>query len=168
MGERAKKLRQRRKERRQRAGKGNRLHTLPKTQDGTHERAERPTEQRAQVGHWVKADGRFQDLAADMIGWLLISRQITPEQEQAARTWQAVRTAYVAELQLRGYRSCLNNEQPGHDDSDGDPEVLAQYRRLELEVGRAGTQELVWTADEQKKPRVLGVLKAALDVIGGT
>jgi hypothetical protein len=169
MSDRAKKLRQKRRERRQRAGKGNKQHTLPKTQNGTHESAERPTEQRAAIGHWVQGDGKHQDLAADMIGLLLVSRQITPEQEQAARHWEQLRAAYIAEMpDLRVIKSCLNNDVRGHDDSDGDPEALAAYREMMDKLTPAQESEVLHVVDRRTKPRDLGTLRAALDVIGGT
>ena len=135
--------------------------------------AVRPTPERLQRGIWTEPKGMGKheipvaDITSDVIAALLHRQQITSSQEQSARTFQAARAAYLAELpEVGGYKSCLAGEVPGYDDGDGDPQVIERYRDIESAVGRKGRLELIWVCEDQQKPRSIDVLRWALDVIG--
>lgn len=135
--------------------------------------AERPTPERMARGVWTKPTGMGKneipvtDLVADVIGYLLHRRIITTSQEQAARTFQAARLAYVNELpEVSGYKSCIAGDVPGFDDGDGDPVIIERYRDIERAVGRKGRLELLHVCEENQRPRNIDLLRWALNVIG--
>lgn len=135
----------------------------------------KPTDQRRAMGIWVEPKGIAKhsnpmvDLAPDMIGALYQSKKINTAQEQAARLFQELRAAYLSELGTKGFGSCLADNQTGYDGGDGDPAVIAAYRSLERRIGRVKTACLIAECDRgaDQKPRDLGVLKRALDVVAG-
>ena len=92
----------------------------------------KPTPERRTRGVWVEGKDAQPDvdLACDMAGALYQARKISQQQLEAARSFQEVRAAYVAELGVAGYRSCLAGGVGGHDDSDGNPEVFRAYRQI--------------------------------------
>lgn len=135
--------------------------------------AVRPTPERLARGVFTKPKGMGKheipvtDLTADMVALLLHHQRITTGQEQAARTFQAARLAYLAELpEISGYKSCIAGDVPGFDDGDGDPVVIERYRDIERAVGLNGRRELLWVCDLGNKPRSIELLRWALDVIG--
>jgi len=106
------------------------------------------------------------DVASDMIGLLLFERKITDSQEQAARVFQAARWDYLHELpEIGEFKSCLNAEQGGFDDSDGNEAVIRRYREIERAVGKAGVSQLIWVCQGDGKPFNLAALRVALDAI---
>jgi len=134
--------------------------------------AERPTPERQKHGVWTKPTGMGKneipvtDLTADMVGLLFHQRIITSSQEQSARTFQAARVAYLAEMpEISGYKSCIAGDVPGYDDGDGDPRVIEHYRDIERAVGIAGRRELLHVCEEGQKPRSVELLRWALDAI---
>jgi hypothetical protein len=135
--------------------------------------ASRPTSQRMSRGTWAKPQGMGKherpvvDLASDEIGRLYQAGRITGTQEQAARQYQELRAAYLAELpDVRGFKSCLAGSVPGFDDSDGDPQVIAAWRKCEGRLSQAQRREMLIVCDMDERPRSLGVLLDALDAIG--
>ena len=135
--------------------------------------AERPTPERMARGVWTKPTGMGKneipvtDLTSDMVAILHYRRIITTGQEHAARTFQAARLAYIAELpEVSGYKSCISGDVPGFDDGDGDPVIIERYRDIERAVGLAGRRELLHVCEENHKPRNIDLLRWALDVIG--
>ena len=137
-------------------------------------RTVRPTAERMAHGHWAMPAGQgkeFQpavDLAADMVGWLHVTRQITSSHEQSARAWQELRARYLAELpEVQSYKSCLAGSVPGYDDGDGNPEVIRAYRAMERSMTQDQRRAMIWTCDMDHKPYNLKLLKSALDVIAG-
>lgn len=135
----------------------------------------KPTSERRARGVWVEPKGIAKhsnpmvDLAPDMIGALYQSKQINTSQEQAARLFQELRAAYLSELGTKGFGSCLADNQTGYDGGDGDPSVIAAYRSLERRIGRVKTACLIMECDRgaDQRPRDLGVLTRALDVVAG-
>lgn len=135
----------------------------------------RPTPERMAHGKWVSPQGSGKhmqpmvDMASDMLGRLYISGQITTSQEQAARTFQQVRAAYIQELGTKGYGSCLADNQSGYDGGDGDPSVIAEYTALEWKVGRINIACLKIECDKSadQSPGDLGALRRALDAVAG-
>ena len=134
----------------------------------------RPTPERKSRGSWAVPQGGLKsqqpmvDVASDMIGQLLVAKQITSEQEQAARQWQELRARYVAEMpEIQGYKSCLAGSVPGYDDGDGNPAVIAEYRGIERALGWRLRREVLWVADLDNAPTRIETLRAALDVIAG-
>ena len=107
------------------------------------------------------------DIASDTIGLIHYRGQITSRQEQAARSFQAIRAAYLAELpEISGYKSCIAGDVPGHDDGDGDPVVIARYRKIERELGKQGRVEMLLVCADNEQPRSIELLRWALDVVG--
>lgn len=135
----------------------------------------RPTWERLQHGCWAEPSGMGKDmqpivdLASDMIGELYQGRQITTAQEQAARTFQEVRAAWVAELDLAGFKSCLAGGVGGYDGGDGNPEAKAAYQAIERRIGMVKTAilEIECAKLAGAKPNDLIALRRALDVMGG-
>lgn len=150
-----------------------RINAKPKVEElARGPQAERPTEERKRHGVWTEPKGMGKneipvtDITADMIGWLLYRRIITSSQEQAARTFQAARLAYLAELpEISGYKSCIAGDVPGYDDGEGDPRVIERYRDIERQIGLAGRREMLWVCEDNQKPRSVDVLRLALDAI---
>lgn len=135
---------------------------------------QRPGEYRRRHGVWADPTGSAKstqpsvDLAADMVGQLHVARRITDAEEQAARTFQAARVAYLAELpEISGYRSCIAPTVPGYDDGDGSPEVIAAYRGLEAKMTTRERSEVLRVCEENQRPARLDVLRAGLQKIGG-
>ena len=135
----------------------------------------RPTWERLQHGCWAEPSGMGKDmqpivdLASDMIGELYQGRQITTAQEQAARTFQEVRAAWLAELDLAGFKSCLAGGVGGYDGGDGNPEAKAAYQAIERRIGMVKTAilEIECAKLAGAKPNCLIALRRALDVMGG-
>jgi len=131
---------------------------------------ERPTDERMTRGSWHVAskEAPAVDVAADMIGHLRATQKITQAQEQAARTWQELRVAYLAELpEISGYRSCIDPSVPGYDDGDGDAAVIRRYREIERALGQQGRRIVLWVCEHGERPYDLRLLRWALDVVEG-
>ena len=141
-------------------------------ENGPTVKAERPNALRKSRGMWAipKGMGKHEqpavDMASDMIGVLYVGRQISSQQEQAARLYQELRAAYLAELpDVRGYKSCLAGSVPGYDDGDGNPEVIAAFRSLEKRLTMPQRREMLIVCDMDERPRNIETLRAALDAI---
>lgn len=149
------------------------VHAQPKTEElSAGKPAQRPTAERMARGVWTEPTGMGKneipvtDVASDMIGLLLFERKITDTQEQAARTFQSARWDYLHELpEIGEYKSCLNAEQGGYDDSDGNEAAIQRYREIERAVGKAGVSQLIWVCQGDGKPYSLEGLRVALDAI---
>lgn len=131
---------------------------------------DRPTAERLARGTWhiASKEAPAVDVTSDMVGRLLASRQITQSQEQAARTWQELRRAYLAELpEISGYRSCIDPSVPGFDDGDGDPVIIERFRKIELALGHEGRRIMLWVCDQDERPYDVRLLRWALDVVAG-
>ncbi|MGR3524851.1 MAG: hypothetical protein ACU0CT_02490 [Paracoccaceae bacterium] len=134
----------------------------------------RPTSERKSRGTWAEPSGMGKherpvvDLASDEIGRLFQAGRITGSQEQAARQYQELRAAYISELpDVRGFKSCLAGSVPGYDDSMGNPEVIAAWRKLDGRLSHPQRREMLLVCDMGERPRSIDVLRAALDAIGG-
>ena len=131
----------------------------------------RPTAERRARGIWHmpkgqgKSDRPMFDRAEDMIGRLYAEGQLTDAQEMAARQWQELRAAYQAELGVKGYRSCLDISSGGYDGSDGNPRVVAEYRRLTKALGASASSILAQECSKgpERKPQHIAFLRIALD-----
>lgn len=135
---------------------------------------QRPNEHRRARGVWADPTGSAKstqptvDLASDVVGALHCARRITDAQEQAARTFQTARRAYIAELpEVSGYKSCLAGGVPGFDDGDGNPEVIAAYRSIEAKLSFRERGELLRVCEDNEPPASLDVLRAGLDRLAG-
>jgi len=141
-------------------------------ESGLSVKAERPNALRKSRGMWAipKGMGKHEqpavDMASDMIGVLYVGRQISSQQEQAARLYQELRAAYLAELpDVRGYKSCLAGSVPGYDDTDGNAEVIAAFRSLEKRLTQPMRREMLIVCGMDERPRNIETLRAALDAI---
>jgi len=98
----------------------------------------KPTPERKARGVWV--DGKDAqpdvDLAEDLAGTLFHARQISDRQLEAARQFQEIRAAYIAEFAVPGYKSCLAGGVGGHDEGDGNPEAFRAYRKITKPLNR--------------------------------
>lgn len=133
----------------------------------------RPTSERKSRGTWAEPSGMGKherpvvDLASDEIGRLFQAGRITGSQEQAARQYQELRAAYISELpDVRGFKSCLAGSVPGYDDGDGNPEVIAAWRKLDGRLSHPQRREMLLVCDMDERPRSIETLRAALDAIG--
>lgn len=135
----------------------------------------RPTAERLRQGTWAEPSGMGKDmqpivdLASDMIGQLFQTRQINAAQEQAARTFQEARAAWLAEFELAGFKSCLAGGQAGYDASEGNPEAKANYQAIEKRIGMVKTAILEIECEKLAgaKPNSLIALRRALDAMAG-
>lgn len=130
----------------------------------------KPTDERRAHGVWVegKAEQPDVDLASDMAGTLFHRREINEAQLEAARSFQEVRAAFVAELGVSGYRSCLAGGVGGHDDGDGNPEVFRAYRHITRQLTPPQVRVLEVGLDmppEQAGRLTVWKLRDALDAI---
>tara|TARA_R110000782_G_scaffold11741_4_gene35435 strand:+ start:5115 stop:5627 length:513 start_codon:yes stop_codon:yes gene_type:complete len=150
----------------------------PQEWPATHDQAEiatqptsRPTDERLARGHWTapdkKAGGAYVDLACDMIGRLMVSKQITDEQAQAARGFMDIYAAYLVEIGITESKSCLAVSSGGFDPSDGNEAVYKHYYAIRDRIGSAKTSllqtECGKAADD--KPVNLAALRNALDCL---
>lgn len=131
----------------------------------------KPTTERQRRGVWVtgKEDQPDVDLAADMAGSLFHRREITEAHLEAARAFQEVRAAYVAELGVAGYKSCLAGGVGGHDEGDGNPEVFKAYRHITRRLSRPQVRVLevgLDMAPDQAGSLTVWKLRDALEAIG--
>lgn len=134
--------------------------------------AERPTPERMRRGVWNIPKGQgakeraVTDLAEDMIGQLLTAEIITKPQEEAARRWQELRLAYLAEFpETGGFKSCISPDVPGYDDGDGDPEVIESYRDVERALGREAMREVIRVCEDNQRPSKVWLLRWALEAL---
>ena len=134
----------------------------------------RPTPERWQRGIWREASGAGKearplvDAASDLIGRLYAENKLTSSQHEAARRFQEVREAFMAELGTVGYRSCLADGSGGHDSGDGDPDVARAYRALSARLGphlRVLVDNVHKLGDENVTD--INALRAALGVLAG-
>lgn len=135
------------------------------------EKAIRPTAERFARGQWHRASrsGPVVDLCHDMIAALHTDGDISYAQEQNARLFQEVRAAWLGELALSGYRSCLDIGATGYDATDGNPAAIKSHDAMKR---RLGVVRYLYIATEVEKgshqvPASLETLRRALDAIGG-
>ena len=165
-----------RKRNRRKAGAPAKTQSLVTARNGaTDAHTARPTPQQMAHGAYQmptgpgKQDRPIYNAASDMIGALHHAGKITDGQEQAARHWQQLRRAYVAELpDVQGFKSCIAGNVPGYDDGDGDPAIIAEYRSMEARLSRSQRIEVLHVCEDGNRPRQVDLLRAALDVVSGS
>jgi hypothetical protein len=131
----------------------------------------KPTKERLARGNWTSPDnkggGAYVDLACDMIGRLLVSKQITGQQAQTARAFSEVYGAYLEEIGISESKSCLAVSSGGFDPSDGDEAVFKRYYAIRDKIGRVRTSmlqtECAKMADET--PHSILALRESLDAL---
>lgn len=129
----------------------------------------RPTAERMAKGRFRMPSGRGMqsmpavDEAHDAIAKLSRAGLITACQEAAARDWQEFKAAIRAELGISQGRSCLDMSPAGHDDSEGDSDLLRRWFEVEAELGSFKTGALDYTCVMGHPPANLPLLRAALD-----
>ena len=133
----------------------------------------RPTSEARSHGSYVQAeDSRtapWVNRHVDMIGRLGAVNALTPAQVEAARLWQEIHAAYLAELGVAQGRSCLDISAGGHDGSDGNPAAMTAYRSLVRRIGTVHSARLCNEVDKgpHEKPGDLPALRRALDAVNG-
>lgn len=162
-------------------GKGDRKHkkkpasksVRPPAQRGAHRQlitTDQPTAERIAKSTWHRAGSAspMVDKAPDMVSRLRNERVLSEAQFEAAQAFMEIRAAYVAELCVNGFKSCLAGGIKGHDDSDGNAAAVREYEALKERVGRIPTAILIAECEKgpDKHPRDLGALKNALDRAG--
>lgn len=132
----------------------------------------RPTQERLSHGSWIVPKGAMKrsqpmvDMASDVIGVMYLHKMLTHSQEQAARRFQELRSAYISELpDVSGFKSCLAGSVPGYDDGDGDPAVIARYRSVEGKLSLDQRRALLTACDMGRRPQRNETLRAALDIV---
>jgi hypothetical protein len=136
--------------------------TAPTPRQQAHHAYAKPEGQAKNSKPWINE-------TPDLIGVLYKRGRITTAEEQAARHFQKVRAAYLQEIGIAGYRSCLDITKAGHDDSDGDFAVIAADAELRDVLG---ARVYSFVARETDKPATqraedLRRLKIALQKIAG-
>lgn len=127
-----------------------------------------PTPERRAMGVWHTTKDGTQDMAHDMIGRLATEGKLNSQQVESARVFQETRAAYVAELGVSGFKSCLAGGSGGYDAGDGNPEAIRAYRKIENAVGPKHIWMLRQECDKlaNDRPWSLTGLQAALDAMG--
>lgn len=145
----------------------------PAVQTITRPEAIRPTAERLRKGEFRMPTGPERkslpavDEAHDVIAKLHRAGLISSIQEDAARSWQALKAAIRAELGISQGRSCLDMSPVGHDNDEGDPDLMRRWREIEAELGSWKTGALDFTCVLGHPPRNLPLLRAALDAYAG-
>lgn len=123
-----------------------------------------PTREQQSRPGWLKPEKGKPWVRLDLIGLLHQRGQITDAEEQAARIYQQLRMEYLAELQTRGFGSCLADNMAGHKSDEGRAGIIREYRYIEQKVGYSAISHLAGevfkTSDE--KPHLIGLTKEAL------
>jgi hypothetical protein len=127
-----------------------------------------PTPERRAMGVWHTTKDGTQDMAHDMIGRLATEGKLTSQQVESARVFQETRAAYVAELGINGFKSCLAGGSGGYDAGDGNPESIRAYSKIENAVGPKHIWMLRQECDKlaSDKPWSIAGLRDALDAMG--
>ena len=134
--------------------------------------ASRPTAQRRLHGTWADPQGSMKsqqpcvDMASDAVGHLFIAKLISSSQEQAARLFQKLRLAYMAEFpEISGFKSCLDGAISSHDEGDGNKAVMDAYRDIEKKLTRPQRSEVLRVCDAGEMPSALELLRSGLNAI---
>lgn len=141
----------------------------PSTPKPERPKAVRPTPQRIAKGLFRMPTGpdRRQlpahDVTHDAVARMHHAGLLSDAQEAAARDWQLLKARVREELSISQGRSCLDMTPCGHDDSDGDPELMQHWRRVEAELGSWKVGSLDWTCVLNHPPGNLRLFRAALD-----
>ncbi len=104
----------------------------------------------------------------DMLGELFIAGQIEKHHYDAGRNFQQLVAAFMADLGIGGYRSCLDISGGGYDASDGNVSVAQEYERTKR---RLGAVRFLYLRTELAKPvgakcNSVEMLRKALDSLG--
>lgn len=155
MGDRAKKLRQRKLERKQaKATTRKPARAAERPAEGDQWSSEAPTPQQIAKGTYeaLTGDGKkrvkYVNKATDMIGVLHMRSKITDDEESAARTFQDVRNAYLATLDVSAGRSCIDMTPVGQGVID-DEHIAREYNALR---DRLGGRDFSFVAGQVEKP----------------
>lgn len=132
------------------------------------------TEQRAKAAYAKPGEGKgnnaghWRNLHPDMIGRLHHEGKLSQSQYEAARLWQEIRAAWVAELGTPGYGSCLADNQSGYDAGDGNIAAVRAYTAMRDKIGRVASSVLSIECDKgaDRRPSDLVFLRVALNRIG--
>ena len=132
----------------------------------THEN-NRPTPQREAMGKFEYKDKTAFDTHHDMIARLHSEGKLSKAQEDAARAYQEVRAAYIAELGVSAVKDSLDASQGGFDAGDGNPAAMKAHDRMKERIGR-----IMWVVLELEvgkgptgNPRNLGAFQNALSCV---
>jgi hypothetical protein len=135
----------------------------------------RPTPERYARGSWIEPTGKdaaahlLIDRHVDMIGKLYATGQLSYAQEASARQFQEIVAAWLAELALAGYRSCLVDGGGGYDAGEGNPAVKAAHHAMQRRLGAVRYAFLRMETEKPSDgvPRDLAALRRALDAFAG-
>lgn len=145
----------------------------PPVQMAPRVEAIRPTAERLRKGSFRMPTGPERkslpavDEAHDTVAKLHRAGLISDDQEQAARDWADLKAAIRAELGVSQGRSCLDMTPAGHDNDEGDPDLMGRWLRIEAELGSWKTGALDWTIVLGHPPGNLSLFRVALDLFSG-
>jgi hypothetical protein len=133
------------------------------------EETQRPTAERMSRGVWTIAAPRAPavDLAADYIGKLYAAKLIEYHHHESARAFQQIVAAFMADLPVAGFRSCLAEGFGGYDAGDGNPEAAKAYASMKRKLGAV---RFAYLRTETEKPadapiRDVDTLRNALEAV---
>ena len=136
-----------------------------------------PNRERKGRGSWADPQGSMKSaqpvvaLDSDAIGRMLVNRLISSTEEQAARQFQSARTAYMQELpDVSQFKSCIAGGIPGYDDGEGDPAVIAAYRRIERLLSLQQRTAMIRLIDDGQVPKTTDdywILRSGMQAIAG-
>lgn len=127
------------------------VNTRPEPDEAHTAEILRPTSERLARGMWTTAAPRAPviDMAEDYIGRLYAEGLIQYHHHEAARHFQAIVAAFMADLPLAGYRSCLAEGFGGYDGGDGNPAAARAYEAMKHKLGAV---RFAYLRTETEKP----------------
>ena len=129
----------------------------------------RPTAERLAKGIWTVA-GRSApaiDDACDYIGRLYAMKLIEYHHHEAARMFQDIVAAFMADLPIAGFRSCLAGGSGAYDSCDGNPAAVKAYDAMKRKLGAVRFAYLRTQVDKPSDAPIkdVDVLRNALEKV---
>ena len=129
----------------------------------------RPTAERLAKGIWTVASRTAPavDDACDYIGRLYAMKLIEYHHHEAARMFQDIIAAFMADLPITGFRSCLAGGTGAYDSGDGNPAAVKAYDSMKRKLGAVRFAYLRTQVDKPSDAPIkdVDVLRNALDAV---
>ena len=129
----------------------------------------RPTAERLAKGIWTVASRSAPavDDACDYIGRLYAMKLIEYHHHEAARMFQDIVAAFMADLPIAGFRSCLAGGTGAYDSGDGNPAAVKAYDAMKRKLGAVRFAYLRTQVDKPSDAPIkdVDVLRNALEAV---